>query len=154
MMHLDEYMKTIDVPKFESVLRQLAAENPDFRYIELDAGAADCRYDGPAIGSDGKVIGNPCSGCIFGQAFHQEGVTEGLDTDEGIFKIAKNLPNLKKYQWIGLQSAQDSGDTWGEAIKQLGEKEHQELQAWIAQSEENQSKQKLYPFFFFSILLQ
>ena len=120
-MHLDEYMKTIDVPEFEAVLRQLAAEKPDFRYVELGAVAADCRYDGPAVGSDGKVIGNPCSGCIFGQAFQREGVTEGLETSRGIFKIAKNLDDSTKNRWNDLQLDQDSGDTWGEAIKHLGE---------------------------------
>ena len=120
-MHLDEYMKTIDVPKFEAVLRQLAAEKPDFRYVKLGAGAADCRYDDPAVGSDGKVIGNPCSGCIFGQAFQREGVTEGLDTVRGIGSIANNLNKFTTDKWVGVQFSQDDGDTWGEAIKHLGE---------------------------------
>ena len=48
-MHLDEYMKTIDVPKFEAILRELAAESPDFRYVVAVAGAADCRYNGPCL---------------------------------------------------------------------------------------------------------
>ena len=127
-MHLDEDMKTIDVPKFEAVLRQLAAENPDFKYIELGT-VADCRYDGPAVGlgvgGTSEVVGNPCSGCIFGQAFQREGVTEGLDIAAGIFEIAKNLNDSTKNRWNSLQLDQDSGDTWGEAIKQLdkGEKD-------------------------------
>lgn len=120
-MHLNEYMKTIDVPKFEAVLRQLAAESPDFRYIELGTVGVDCRYDGPARDDDGEVRGNPCSGCIFGQAFQREGVTEGLDTGSSIYSIAENLNGSVRDNWDGLQFRQDSGDTWGEAIKQLGE---------------------------------
>ena len=120
-MHLDEYMKTIDVPKFEAVLRQLASEKPDFRYVELGAGAADCRYDGPAVGSDGKAIGNPCSGCIFGQAFQREGVTHGLMTTEPIWLITNDLNGFTRDRWNELQMSQDTGDTWGEAIKHLGE---------------------------------
>jgi len=121
-MHLNEYMKTIDVPKFEAVLRQLAAENPDFRYIEPATENTYCRYDGPARERQtDEVVGNPCSGCIFGQAFQQEGVTEGLDTVLGIRSIAHDQPESTKSKWCRLQCSQDNGKTWGEAIKQLGE---------------------------------
>ena len=124
-MHLNEYMKTIDVPKFEAVLRQLAAENPDFRYIEPGMENVDCRYDGPALDDNNKVVGTLCSGCIFGQAFQREGVTEGLDTTSEISSIAENLDNSTTGKWISLQFRQDMGNTWGEAIKQLdkGEKD-------------------------------
>ena len=121
-MHLDEYMKTIDVPKFEAVLRQLAAEKPDFRYIEPGTIYAYCRYDGPARKKGtGKIAGNPCSGCIFGQAFQREGVTHGLDIGRSIDRIAKDQTESTKLRWGRLQANQDSGDTWGEAIKHLGE---------------------------------
>ena len=121
-MHLDEYMKTIDVPKFEAVLRQLAEENPDFRYVEPRMEDISCKYNGPAIyDKTGKVAGNPCSGCIFGQAFQREGVTQGLQTLASISAIAENLDNSTIDKWAGLQVDQDNGKTWGEAIKQLGE---------------------------------
>ena len=125
-MHLDEYMKTIDVPKFEAVLRQLAAENPDFRYVEPGTVDVSCRYDGPAKDDDGKVVGNPCSGCIFGQAFQREGVTQGLDSGSTIYSITENLNDSTRDNWFELQQCQDNGETWGEAIKQLdkqGEKD-------------------------------
>lgn len=120
-MHLNEYIKTIDVNKFESVLKELAAENPSFRYIELGLIGASCRYNGPAKSiCTEEVVGNPCSGCIFGQAFQREGVTEGLDTLETIGQIveSKVSSNVVK-RWAKLQASQDLGDTWGEAIKCL-----------------------------------
>ena len=127
-MNLTDYMKTIDVPKFEAVLRKLAAENPDFRYVEPGTVGVKCRYDGPAIDRETKeVVGTPCSGCIFGQAFQQEGVTEGLATGAGISALtalAENLDDLTIDKWNNLQVAQDEGQTWGEAIKQLDKGEN------------------------------
>ncbi len=120
--------------EFISVLKseviKLGTENSDFIYNPGFIGS--CSYSGPAYRFEFDdelcdyvqiVVGPECKGCIFGQAMQNM----GWDNEEEMpyfGSISTVLLNhgfhdkeIRVFQEV--QSNQDSGASWGEAIKQL-----------------------------------
>jgi len=108
---------------------KLGTENPDFIYNPGFKGTY-CSYTGPSYDENwsdesGWVktsIGPECKGCIFGQAMQNMGWNS---SDE---KLAGPITYVLKCQGIEVSKVQmllevkknqDSGASWGEAIKRL-----------------------------------
>ena len=128
------------VAKFDSELefvKQLAVEvvklgdeNPDFIY-NTSGRISGCHYNGPATLKTGNSstpiqAGPDCSGCIFGQALQNMGwdhdyemkstkTISGLIYDFG--KTSFDFDYLNR-----VQMRQDEGQSWGEAIILLKER--------------------------------
>ena len=116
------YSRTIEDLTVEEVNDQLialATESPDFRY-NSGPGSPACHYDRACGGKEGP-------GCIFGQAFGLLGVNileigsgnireiwEAGETEDDPHPIGTCPP-----AWSEIQDDQDTGRTWGEAIRNL-----------------------------------
>jgi len=98
----------------ETELRRLAKEKPDFIYNPSGKNVG-CSYTGAATN------GPECDGCIFGQAFQRLGV-DREDLKECTLVISHEL-RARGFEspkiWLTIQGNQDTGKSWGEAIKHL-----------------------------------
>ena len=106
--------KDLTVEQVNTELRRLAKETPNFIYNP--SGNGFCHY------TKGHKDGPECNGCIFGQALQNLGVpkTEFPTQQTPIYNLWQNLTGTKPPEsWSDVQSAQDKGGTWGEAIKEL-----------------------------------
>ena len=117
----------LTVEEVERELRALAAENPDFKYNPTEKEADACYYHRQA-NSDPKEN----DGCIFGQAFQRLGVTKET---LALARYRTAINSLWLYtnesvpdSWGYVQRAQDSGGTWGEAIKFLDKQEDPQIE--------------------------
>lgn len=110
------------IAEIESKVRELASENPDFRYTPHNG---SCYYTRGPEGEEGP-------GCIVGQAL----LAAGVDFDvlrefddsakaSGIRFVARALadqgkivmPNFHDAEWLNtVQRDQDKGLTWSEAV--------------------------------------
>ena len=118
---MDRDVSTLTVTEVDTAIRVLAAESPDFIYNTRDGQpSVGCFYHKEILGDE------PNKGCIFGQAFQRCGVdmdTVGGDSIDRLWnathgdgeEIDKTCPK----EWEDVQRIQDSGSTWGEAIKSL-----------------------------------
>jgi hypothetical protein len=118
--------------EFLSVLKteviKLGTENPDFIY-NLKNGGRYCSYSGPSynetwsdkLGFEKVQIGPECKGCIFGQAFQNMGWNSEEEMAGPIIYVLKNrgIDRQKLNILQEIQSKQDFGASWGEAIKPL-----------------------------------
>lgn len=109
-------MKKLTVEQIDNELRTLMTEQPNFQYTTEGAGCF--YYRGPTNKPE------LCDGCIFGQAFQRLGITkETLKNDcsrDGIGDLNEPwLPDKKPDYWVCIQSAQDSGATWGSLVHLL-----------------------------------
>ena len=110
------YSRTIEDLTVEEVNEQLialATESPDFRY-NTGPGSPACFYDRGCGGTEGP-------GCIFGQAFELLGVNI-LEIGSGnIREIWDPRSEIEPCPaaWSEIQDDQDTGRTWGEAIRNL-----------------------------------
>ena len=114
-------MSKITLEQVKAEVIKLGQEQPDFIYnpaydpLEF---SISCFY------TEGAKDGPECNGCIFGQALQNLGVPlEKLETtqtiefllsDLGIAVTTEESHHLRK-----VQEQQDTGKTWGEAIKPL-----------------------------------
>ena len=108
------------VPVVEAELKSLASEKPDFVYKDKGV-AGSCRYNSPAMDGD-KVVGNECTGCIFGQALQNLGWSD--QTELGYICPIQSLLRdtagiLTPSRWREVQAEQDSGSTWSHAVSYL-----------------------------------
>lgn len=113
---IDKHGKSF-VSVVEDELRRLAAEKPDFIYKDK-GGQGICRYNGPAS-RGGVVFGNPCTGCIFGQALQNLGWDDSSEMNYvgPIYGLIKDTPIPST--WSDVQRSQDRGDTWSKAVTYL-----------------------------------
>lgn len=96
-------------------VREIAAKRPDFVY-EVPDGGDVCQY----VHEDGEP------GCIFGHAFTALGVEpDQLAKLDGVGVITGVLDKLEiehteeERAWCAMvQSLQDTGDPWGEAVSE------------------------------------
>ena len=104
----------------ERHFRELAAENPDFVY-NTSGKCVLCRYNGGALDSNRNPAGPECSGCIFGQAFQRMGWDDQneMQSTKRASVLFLNIPYW--HRWEDVQTAQDSGSSWGEAVKLLNQ---------------------------------
>lgn len=114
---------TLTIHNVIGEVRKLAAERPDFNYREQpmehpETRADQCSYVYASVGvTEGE-------GCIIGQALQRLGVSEEtLLENDTVFASAFLLnlgvteTDLTSYRWIDrVQSLQDTGKTWGEAV--------------------------------------
>lgn len=102
------------IPAVERELRRLAGEFPDLRYTAVDCKYnRECHYDEPGTGDE-------TPGCIFGQAL----LTLGWDdaTERAADTAVDALPGIGAVparRWLRVQHAQDTGETWSEAVSEL-----------------------------------
>lgn len=107
-------------------IREIASEEPDFKYRTSNDLTASCSYFGPIGGGEG-------SGCIVGRALialdvDMSKVRECEDDPntptsidellyERVVDVAFKEDECDKVLWVDrVQSRQDSGDTWDEAV--------------------------------------
>lgn len=126
----ESYEEFLNVLKTEVI--KLSNENPDFIYNPTNE-VVSCRYNQPAEIYDNKEkkfiqVGPNCNGCIIGQALQRMGWS-----DEEEIQCIFRLNLLLKYisvpipdklfklvtSIIDVQKKQDSGYSWGNAIKEL-----------------------------------
>ena len=121
------------VTELECQVLKLAQESPDFVY-NPSGQSATCSYTGPARARVTDVddaaytqvaIGPECSGCLFGQALQRM----GLDFKEVCYDLQMScLRDLLgfgfHYDYLQkVQEKQDTGKSWGEAIKLIPSEE-------------------------------
>lgn len=118
------HSRTIEDLTVEEVNEQLVAlatESPDFQYNSRHGTASPaCHYDAACGGGEGP-------GCIFGQAFELLGVNVseiGSGNIREVWEVGfeEADPHPKGTcppAWSDIQDDQDTGRTWGEAIKNL-----------------------------------
>ena len=106
----------LTVEEVERELRALAEEQPDFVYC---LAASSCCYN------QGSPEGPDCSGCMFGQAFQRLGVArnhEDLECKDDIESLGYFHHDVRPPDsWLTVQSRQDSGFTWRDAVAALDE---------------------------------
>ena len=104
----------LTVEQVETELRRLAAAQPDFVYNDTGR-TVKCSY------IHGIIEGPENKGCIFGQALQNLGVpAEELREPDPIRPLWNDLNSEKcPLSWGSVQSEQDHGASWGEAIKEL-----------------------------------
>ena len=128
-MRINEIINKYESPEafikaVEEQLLLLAKEQPDFRY-NTSGVQATCRYNAPAVrhvrGSDRIPAGPDCKGCIFGQALQNLGWDEQdeLNTSSTIDSILSPIRSIRLAVWRDVQTAQDNGKTWSEAVSLL-----------------------------------
>ncbi len=105
----------------EAKLIELAKEKPDFEY----RGYGPCYYHRSRTQYnyvDAKLPSpSDSDGCIFGQAFQRLGVEkENLNVTGTINEILWEYMTTPTY-WGAIQSNQDRGEKWSDAIKPLSE---------------------------------
>ena len=111
-------ISTLTIDEVDTAIRVLAAESPDFVYNTRKSGAG-CFYHKEVLG------GEPNKGCIFGQAFQRLGVDMSNIGGDGISSLWSETHDVSTpywnfpKEWAEVQSIQDDGGTWGEAIKSL-----------------------------------
>lgn len=117
----------ITIDELIDKVREIASEEPDFNYRATNGLIGTCSYFGPIGGGEG-------SGCIVGRALI------ALDVDMSKVREWEDDPNIPtpidellyervvdvvfkvdehdKVLWVDrVQRCQDSGDSWGEAVK-------------------------------------
>ena len=104
----------------ERHLRELAKENPDFVY-NTSGKRAFCRYDRGALSLNHLPAGPECSGCIFGQALQRMGWSDKKEMESTKRAPVLFLHTASWHRWGDVQTAQDSGSSWGEAVKLLNQ---------------------------------
>jgi hypothetical protein len=98
----------------DAKLIELAKEKPDFEY----RGYGPCYYHRGRM-QYGARVNVECDGCIFGQAFQRLGVEkENLNVTGTINEILWEYMTTPTY-WADIQSRQDRGEKWSDAIKPL-----------------------------------
>ncbi len=131
----DEFVKAVNAE-----LKKLIEENPSFCYVDKDviakvnnkihhaiaSGNVSCKYNGPAVNSEtGEVIGNPSSGCIFGQALQKLGWNDEFEMNRqhSINSLLGDYIGRDIFcyvpQWCSIQIDQDSGNNWGSLLSNL-----------------------------------
>lgn len=108
------------IPVVEAELRRLATERPDFVYKNENV-SGTCRYNGPAVDGD-KVVGNECTGCIFGQALQNLGWDDPTELSRiiGIIQLIGDKTGISSPdRWQRVQASQDCGATWSNAVSHL-----------------------------------
>lgn len=102
----------LSVADFIPVVRQLAEEMPDFRYVKPH-GAVNCSN---LFGGDSKYPDHP--GCIIGQAARRLGVKIDHDQEDGdIGQLCRHYAidrsDDNRFRWLeAVQTSQDGGCTW------------------------------------------
>jgi len=118
----DDFIKAV-----EEQLLLLAKEQPDFRYSTSDE-PATCRYNGPATITDllgnKSLAGLDCKGCIFGQALQKLGWDDTRELScasaiDHLIRLEDNESSKRLLMWRSIQSEQDRGKTWSEAVSLL-----------------------------------
>tara|TARA_R110002020_G_scaffold3253_3_gene14785 strand:- start:9316 stop:9684 length:369 start_codon:yes stop_codon:yes gene_type:complete len=114
-MTMKTQLSELTVKEVETKIRALAAESPDFTYNETGT-SKGCHYHKEILGS------KPNKGCIFGQAFQRLGVeTTGFGGSpiHLLWNKAHSDGQRCPGEWTEIQEDQDTGSTWGDAIKSL-----------------------------------
>ena len=100
-----------------AAVREIAAEQPDFRYTTDDE--EPCAYGAPA-GQKGSDL---TQGCIVGRAFDRAGFEYHEVQEAEIIECLAFMGLDSAYdpspeaQWLYcVQTQQDSGATWGDAV--------------------------------------
>lgn len=117
----DDFIKAV-----EEQLLLLAKEQPDFRYNTTGL-TVNCRYNAGAVilnfnSDELKPAGPDCKGCIFGQALQNLGWDDAreLSTSSTIdFLLPVSVNPHRTLMWRSIQSEQDRGKTWSEAVSLL-----------------------------------
>lgn len=112
----------IDAKEFVDAVRRIASENPDKVYEETDEGCVYVEEDPDT----GELVGS----CLIGCALISIGIpAEDLDLDETeifynlIGRLGLELPPGVA-EWANfVQRRQDSGQPWGESVRDA-DKEH------------------------------
>lgn len=109
-----EQLNKITVGDVNAELKRLMQENPDFIYRSVGGLNGSCQY----------TDGDNCTGCIFGQALTNLGISE-----EDLKKVENQpihsawvdlgqprLDEKMNLVWSDIQSEQDIGNKWGNLL--------------------------------------
>ncbi len=110
----------------EEQLKLLASEQPDFRY-NTSGDVVSCSYsEGASRYSTTKERAEPagpeCSGCVFGQALARLGWDDETEkkSNKTIDQLMEDFAEIEvPLYWNKVQSGQDYGTTWKEAVDRI-----------------------------------